>query len=132
MKTEADGRRFEVTIFSFGFKYGMPDEANLVWDVRFLPNPYWEEHLRHLTGKDERISSYVLDSDEGREFIALLLPLLRFLIEQNRAAGKPELKIGIGCTGGHHRSVAVVERIAAVLQAEHLPIRNEHRDIDKE
>lgn len=132
MNKDEKSRQLEVTLFSFGFKYGMPEEANLVWDVRFLPNPYWEEPLRHLTGRDERISTYVLDSKDGRQFIDLLVPLLRFLIEQNREAGKTELRVGIGCTGGHHRSVAVVERLADVFRQENMPVSTGHRDIEKE
>lgn len=132
MKTEEDGNQLKISLFSFGFKHGMPAEVNLVWDVRFLPNPYWEEPLRHLTGMDGRISSYVLESEAGREFINLLVPLLRFLIAENREAGKTEMRIGIGCTGGRHRSVAVVERLSSILHKENIRIETAHRDIEKE
>lgn len=132
MKTAEDDIELEITIFSFGFKYGTPAEANMLWDVRFLPNPYWEESLRHLTGRDDRIASYVTESESGREFLGMLVPFLQFLIEQNKVAGKTEMKVGIGCTGGHHRSVAVVEHLASLLENENIRLTKEHRDIEKE
>lgn len=122
----------EVTLFSFGFKYGSPEDANMVWDVRFLRNPYWEESLRHLTGKDKEIRDYVLESPSGKEFMELLTPLILFLVRAHLSAGKTSMRLGIGCTGGHHRSVAVVEQLGNVLQQEHLILKVEHRDIDKE
>lgn len=132
MDQNSDVNDLEVTLFSFGFKYGAPVDANIVWDVRFLPNPYWEESLRHLTGKDESIKEYVLQSRSGEEFLKLLVPLLRFVLRENRSADKKELKLGIGCTGGHHRSVAVVEYLCELLAREGVPVRVEHRDIHNE
>lgn len=120
-----------VTLMSFGFKYGRPEDVNYVWDVRFLPNPYWEESLKHLTGKDDEVAEYVVESDRGEEFISLLVPVLEFLIGTSRETGKPELRVGIGCTGGHHRSVAVVEKLAHLFRKSvHLEV--EHRHIDRE
>jgi len=124
--------RFEVVLFSFGFKYGMPTDAGMVLDVRFLPNPYWEPDMRHLTGYDKAVADYVLQSEAGRQFLDKLLPLLEFLIDHNRRAGKSGLRIAVGCTGGHHRSVAVVERIGHLLRDEALWLRVSHRDIEKE
>jgi UPF0042 nucleotide-binding protein len=121
---------FTVVLFSFGFKHAQPEDAAIVLDVRFLPNPYWEEDMRHLTGRDGRVADYVLESDAGREFMERLLPLLRFIIEQNRLTGKAGIRIGIGCTGGQHRSVAVVERLGLLLRDEAIDLRIFHRDID--
>ncbi|WP_073613329.1 RapZ C-terminal domain-containing protein [Desulfopila aestuarii] len=132
MKTQNGPEQFEVELFSFGFKYGTPEDANLVFDVRFLPNPYWEEGMRHLTGRDGAVADYVLTSVKGKEFLAYLAPLLRFLIKANREAGKAGLRIGIGCTGGHHRSVAVVEQLGQLLADDSFVLRFFHRDIDKE
>jgi len=132
MKRQNGSEQFAVELFSFGFKYGTPDDANLVFDVRFLPNPYWEEAMRHRTGCDAEVAAYVLTSPKGQEFLTHLVPLLTFLINANREAGKAGVKIGIGCTGGHHRSVAVVEQLGRLLAADSLPLRLCHRDIDKE
>jgi RNase adapter protein RapZ len=132
MVGESDVNDLQVSIFSFGFKYGAPVDANIVWDVRFLPNPYWEDSLRHLTGQDERIRKYVLESRSGKEFLGLLIPLLRFILHENRLAEKKELRIGIGCTGGHHRSVAVVEHLVKALAQEGITLNTTHRDIANE
>lgn len=132
MDEESGVNDLQVTLFSFGFKYGAPVDANIVWDVRFLPNPYWQESLRHLTGRDESIKEFVLQSRSGDEFLGLLVPLLRFLLRENRATDKKELRLGVGCTGGHHRSVAVVEHLAQVLAREGVSLKYEHRDIDNE
>lgn len=125
---------FEMVIFSFGFKYGLPDDATMVLDVRFLPNPYWEEDMRHLTGCDSEVADYVVESESGRKYLERLIPMLQFLIEQNRQAGKSGMRVGIGCTGGHHRSVAVVEKLGTILQEESIHVHLDvfHRDIEKE
>ena len=120
-----------IFLFSFGFKHGVPVDANMLFDVRFLPNPYWQEDLRPKSGLQEEVSSYVVDSELGREFLKLLEPLLL-----NIAAGmdrnKRDLRIGIGCTGGRHRSVAVVEAMARKLSADpDFQVRAFHRDMDK-
>ena len=88
MKQQGVAEQFEVVLFSFGFKYGTPEDVNLLFDVRFLPNPYWEEEMRHLTGHDAGVAAYVLESESGRKFLCYLEPLLRFLISGNRQAGK--------------------------------------------
>ncbi|MFV0438344.1 MAG: hypothetical protein ACK5PS_13265 [Desulfopila sp.] len=128
-----DGRRqHEVLLFSFGFKYGVPEEVNLLLDVRFLPNPYWEEGMRHLTGQHEAVAAYVLESEEGRQFLSHLGPLVQFMVEGYRRAKKMPVRIGIGCTGGYHRSVAVVEWLGRLLASEGLCLQVAHRDMDKE
>lgn len=132
MKQPQDDRQFELVLFSFGFKYGLPTDATMLLDVRFLPNPYWEEGMRHLTGHDAGVAAYVLESESGRELFSRLVPLLTFLLEHNRKAGKAAMRIGIGCTGGHHRSVAVVERLGRLLPIADLQFSIEHRDIGKE
>jgi UPF0042 nucleotide-binding protein len=123
---------FEVVLFSFGFKYGLPEDATMIWDVRFLPNPYWENDMRHLTGHDSEVAAYVLESEGGKGFLSRFSPLLSFLIEENSKAGKKGMRIGIGCTGGHHRSVAVVEKLAELLRNEPVRLQVYHRDIEKE
>lgn len=120
-----------VEIFSFGFKHGMPEEVNLLFDVRFLPNPYWEEEMRHLTGQNSEVAAYVLKSESGRAFLPRLKELIDFLIQQNQQAGKDVLRIGIGCTGGQHRSVAVVEWLGSKLQAGNMRLTVSHRDISR-
>lgn len=132
MKGDKKSGRLEVTLFSFGFKHGLPEDVNILWDVRFLPNPYWEEPLRHLTGKDERIRDYVLKSRAGEEFMDALLPLLSFTLRECRDEGKQSLRIGIGCTGGHHRSVSVVEHLSSLIEVENIQLHLEHRDIEKD
>lgn len=123
---------FSVTFFSFGYKYGPPGHANLLYDVRFLPNPYWVEKLRPKTGLESDIADYVLLSGEGRIFFTKLLPLLEFLFAAYPKAGKKELHLGIGCTGGRHRSVAVVEALAAHFSKQSFAVQTYHRDIDKD
>jgi len=129
-QSTADKKELRVLLFSFGFKHGVPVDATMLFDVRFLPNPYWQEDLRPKSGLRKEVSTYVVDSDQGREFLNLLEPLLL-----NIAAGmnrKKDLRIGIGCTGGRHRSVAVVEALARRLSAgPDFQLRVFHRDIDK-
>jgi UPF0042 nucleotide-binding protein len=121
-----------VTISSFGFKHGLPSEADLVWDVRFLPNPYFQPHLKEKTGKEADVAAFVLDNEIARAFLAHLEPLLAFLVPQYHQSGKVSLTIAIGCTGGKHRSVAVSERVAEMLSGLPLDLRLSHRDIGKE
>ncbi|MFN2355769.1 MAG: hypothetical protein ABR512_14770, partial [Desulfopila sp.] len=94
----------KVRLVSFGFKYGPLEDANYLWDVRFLPNPYWVEELRPLTGHDHDVSEYVIGSAECHDFLKLVKPLLLYLVQQNSGAGKEELIVAVGCTGGRHRS----------------------------
>lgn len=129
---EENSESLDITLFSFGFKYGVPTDATMIWDVRFLPNPYWVEEMRPLTGLEPEVAAYVLESPEGRGFMELLLPLLQFVVEKNMQAKKTELRLAIGCTGGHHRSVALVEALKPVLEQMQVRLRVFHRDVDKE
>ena len=124
--------QLKVVLFSFGFKYGAPADVNVLWDVRFLPNPYWVEKLRPKTGLADEVAAYVLESDEGKGFVTLLDPMITFLVEQNRAAGKKTLRIAVGCTGGRHRSVALTESLIGSI--ENLPVELTvfHRDIERD
>ena len=117
---------------SFGHKHGPPRDADLAFDVRFLPNPHYEASLRPLTGLDPRIVAYVDRDGELEEFYAHLIPLLDYLLPQYVAEGKSHLTVAIGCTGGRHRSVVIAEYLAAQYRSrgEHL-VEVAHRDIDK-
>ncbi|MQN01908.1 MAG: RNase adapter RapZ [Lachnospiraceae bacterium] len=126
-------KNLNITILSFGFKYGIPTDADLVFDVRFLPNPYYVDSLRHKTGNDQEIVDYVMNSDVSHKFIDKLTDLITFLIPEYIKEGKNELVICIGCTGGRHRSVTVARELYHAL-AKHdgdYGLRIEHRDIDK-
>ncbi len=125
-------QQLNVVLFSFGFKYGTPVDVNYLMDMRFLPNPYWVEELKEKTGKDAGVADYVLLSEQGKATLTHLHSLVDFLVEQNVATGKKTLRIGIGCTGGRHRSVAVTEKIAEHLYAKPVTLNIFHRDIDKD
>lgn len=120
-----------ITLFSFGFKHGHP-QADLVWDVRFLPNPHWEPELRPHTGLEPEVAGYALANASGERFLALLDPLLLFLIDEYAASGRASLSLAVGCTGGKHRSVAVVEHLRTLLAAKGYAPEVCHRDIGKE
>lgn len=121
-----------VTICSFGFKHGLLLEADLMFDVRFLPNPYFQSHLKEKTGKEPDVADFVLNNETGRLFLSHLEPLLTFLVPQYQQTGKVSLTIAIGCTGGKHRSVAVSQRVVEMLSGQALDLRLSHRDIGKE
>ena len=122
-----------VTVCSFGFKYGIPNDADLVFDVRFLPNPYYIENLRHQTGNDEEIREFVMANDSAKEFLEKLKDMVRFLIPNYISEGKHQLVVAIGCTGGKHRSVTLANELYEALgQDENLGIKIEHRDIEKD
>jgi RNase adapter protein RapZ len=124
--------KLAVTFMTFGFKHGTPRDADLTFDVRFLPNPHYESELRELTGRDQPVIDYVESSDGIAEFYARLTPLLDYLLPAYEQEGKSHLTIGIGCTGGRHRSVVIAERLAR--QYEHDDeyfIDVVHRDVDK-
>lgn len=126
-----DPYTFGIRFTAFGFKYGIPMDADLVFDVRFLPNPFYEEALRPLDGLDERVADYVLRRAPGQELLQRLSDLIEFLLPQYAEEGKRELVVAIGCTGGRHRSVAVANALTeAALQAGH-QARLICRDIDK-
>jgi RNase adapter protein RapZ len=127
------GRRQSITFsfVSFGYKYGIPIDADLLFDVRFLPNPFYDLALRPLTGLDQEVRDYVLSSVDGAEFFAVFLPLLDYLFPRYVAEGKAHLTIGIGCTGGRHRSVTIAAWLADHYAAEGLQTTVRHRDMNK-
>ncbi len=131
---DTDYKNLFVTVLSFGFKYGIPTDADLVFDVRFLPNPYYDVELRPLTGNDEAIRKYVMKSGDAHIFIEKLYDLIAFLIPNYINEGKTQLVICIGCTGGKHRSVTLANALyERLLEADDsYGVRIEHRDIDKD
>ncbi len=121
--------RLQVTVESFGYKHGLPLDADIVMDVRFLPNPHWEEDLRQLTGHDPGVRDYVLETSAGSDFVDRFEELLASLLPQYESEGRSYLTLAIGCTGGRHRSVAVAEEIAARLRSAGVAVRAAHRDV---
>lgn len=119
-----------VNIISFGYKNGIPQDADLVFDVRFLPNPYYVEQLKELTGLDEAVQDYVMGYKEAGEFLDMLESMLRFLIPNYIKEGKYQLIIAIGCTGGHHRSVTLANQLYNRLEKGDYGITLTHRDVD--
>lgn len=128
---EESSRPMRVSIRSFGFKHGTPRDTDLVFDVRFLPNPHWVPELRDLRGTHQPVSDYVLTSDGAKEFVDRVDELLDFLIPRFESEGKSYLSIGVGCTGGHHRSVAIAEELRQRLSAHGINASVRHRDLDK-
>lgn len=126
---ESPADSLQVTVMSFGFKHGVPIDVDTVFDVRFLPNPHWDEALRPLTGLDPAVSGYVLGEDLAGEFLARVTSLLDLVLPAYVAEGRSYLTIGVGCTGGRHRSVAVVEAVAGHLRAVGYSPRVSHRDL---
>ena len=122
--------RLRVNVMSFGFKYGIPHEADMVFDLRFLPNPYFVEDLRPLSGKDKAVADYVFASPQAREYSAKLLDLLLFLLPQMEAEGRYRVTIALGCTGGRHRSVALAEHLAQAVGQAGYPVSLEHRHLE--
>ena len=121
-----------LTVMSFGFKYGLPLDADNVVDVRFLPNPYWVSELRHLTGKDSPVADFVLNKAGGQGFVERYTALLTDILQGYTRELKPFVTIGIGCTGGKHRSVAIAEAISERLRAGGRAVRTIHRDLGRE
>lgn len=120
-----------VSVMSFGFKNGLPLEADLVFDVRFLPNPYYMPELKHLTGLDEPVREYVFASEAAERFLERLEPLLAFLLPQYLQEGRTELVIAVGCTGGRHRSTAMAHHLANYIGELGYPVSESHRDISR-
>jgi UPF0042 nucleotide-binding protein len=127
-----DTRRLKVTVTSFGFKYGIPVDADFVADMRFLPNPFWIPELRSGTGKDAEVSEYVMSQAGAAEFLDGYVPVLEGVAEGYRREGKRFMTVAIGCTGGKHRSVAMTEEIARRLSAAGFEARPTHRDLGRE
>jgi UPF0042 nucleotide-binding protein len=126
------GSRLGVTIVSFGFRFGIPTHADMVLDVRFLPNPYFVTELKPFPGTDPRVSGFVLGQPDARAFLERVQELLGFLLPRYRTEGKSYFTLAIGCTGGKHRSVAVAAALSERLEAGGQPVRLWHRDVDKE
>jgi len=120
-----------ITLVSFGYKYGLPSDADLALDCRFLPNPFFVEELRPLTGIDAPVASYVLERDETQEFLGRLVDLLEFTIPRYQHEGKSYLTIALGCTGGRHRSVVLVEELRRRLESHNHRVLTRHRDMDR-
>jgi UPF0042 nucleotide-binding protein len=121
-----------VTIVSFGFKYGMPADADLVYDVRFAPNPYYIPEMRPFTGNDEIVKNYVMQFEVTQIFLSKLKDMISFLIPNYMQEGKNQLVVAIGCTGGKHRSVTIANALNKFLQNEGYSVVIQHRDIDKD
>jgi RNase adapter protein RapZ len=124
-------QRLQVTVVSFGYKFGIPMDSDIVLDVRFLPNPHWVEDLRPLPGTDPRVREYVMSRQATADFLARFESMLEVLIPGYLTEGKRYLTLAIGCTGGRHRSVVVGDEIAGMLRGRGLPVGVEHRDIDR-
>ncbi|MBS4032800.1 MAG: RNase adapter RapZ [Clostridiales bacterium] len=120
-----------ITLVAFGFKYGVPLDSDLVFDVRFLPNPHYVEHLRPLTGCDENVKEYVWKWTITHKFFQKLVDMVEFLVPCYIKEGKPQLVISIGCTGGKHRSVAIVNELEKILKGKNYRVITEYRDISK-
>ena len=127
-----ESTQLKVTMISFGFKYGIPVDADYVADMRFLPNPYWVPDLRALNGRDRAVSEYVLSQPGAGTFLEQYLPVLQTAAEGYRREGKRFMQVAIGCTGGKHRSVAMTEELAARLRAAGHDVRSTHRDLGRE
>lgn len=123
---------FYLTFVSFGFKYGIPSDADLVFDVRFLPNPFYVDALKPLTGNDKEVYDYVMNSDKAVEFKKKMKDMLDFLIPNYITEGKTQLVIAIGCTGGKHRSVTLTNAMYAEFENTEYGCKKEHRDIEKD
>ncbi|MBF5041976.1 RNase adapter RapZ [Aggregicoccus sp. 17bor-14] len=121
-----------LSLMSFGYRYGVPPQADLVLDVRFLPNPYFIPEMKGLTGKNPKVAAYVLDRDESQQFLAKVEDLCRFLFPRYQKEGKAYLTVALGCTGGKHRSVAIAAELARRLSDTHSRVQLWDRDLGKE
>ncbi|HTG67850.1 MAG TPA: RNase adapter RapZ [Candidatus Udaeobacter sp.] len=131
--TNLEQNSLSVNVTSFGFKYGIPIDADLIYDVRFLPNPHYVEHLRPNTGQNPDVYDYVMKWPETQQFLTKLLDMLQFLIPLYRKEGKSQVVIGIGCTGGKHRSVAISEYLGRMLGSSDTErVRVSHRDAERD
>lgn len=129
---EEEYNNFIVTIVSFGFKYGIPRDADMVFDVRFLPNPYYIPELKAMTGNERKVQDFVMNAPESEEFMDKLKDMMQFLIPNYRKEGKNQLVVAIGCTGGKHRSVTLANSLYRALLSSSYSIRIEHRDIERD
>ncbi len=135
-KIFVDNRKFSnlyINILSFGFKYGIPTDSDLVFDVRFMPNPFYIDDLKRKTGNDEEVRKFVMDSPVSNEFLVKLIDMIEFLIPNYVSEGKNQLVISIGCTGGKHRSVTISNKLFEYLKTKgEYGIKVTHRDIERE
>ncbi|MEU4567397.1 RNase adapter RapZ [Micromonospora sp. NPDC023956] len=129
---EEDARRLRVTVLSFGFKYGLPPDADFVLDARFLPNPFWVPDLREQTGRDAPVSEYVLGQEGAEAFVSAYADLVNATTAGFEREGKRYLTVAVGCTGGKHRSVAITEELAGRLRHSGLAANAQHRDLGRE
>jgi UPF0042 nucleotide-binding protein len=129
--TSTTEKRLVINLMSFGFRYGLPPEADIVLDVRFLPNPYFIEELKHLNGEDEKIQEYVMGWEESQTFLRKMLDMMEFLIPLYEKEGKSNLNVALGCTGGKHRSVVMTTRLARYFAGENYLVNTAHRDIHR-
>ncbi|MFY1637717.1 RNase adapter RapZ [Solwaraspora sp. WMMB335] len=127
-----DARRLRVTVLSFGFKYGLPPDADFVIDARFLPNPYWVPELREYSGREASVSGYVLSQAGADEFVRSYAELINATTAGFEREGKRYLTVAVGCTGGKHRSVAIAEELAVRLRQARLSVNAQHRDLGRE
>ncbi len=128
---DGEYENFFITILSFGFKYGIPTDSDLVFDVRFLPNPFYVPELKKLTGNDREVYDYVMDSEDAKLFENKLYEMIKFLIPNYITEGKNQLIISVGCTGGKHRSVTIANALAKEMKKLPYGVKVEHRDINK-
>jgi len=131
LASDEEASQLRVTLLSFGFKYGIPSNADLIFDCRFLPNPFFVEGLRPLDGRDPSVAEFVRRDEDARELLGHLRGLLDFTIPRYEREGKSYLVVAVGCTGGRHRSVVVAEDLAESLRADGRRVRVEHRDLSR-
>jgi UPF0042 nucleotide-binding protein len=124
-------QRLQVRVTSFGYKYGIPLDADLVFDARFLPNPYWYSQLRSKSGLDEEVREFVLSQPDANPFLEHLWPLIEFLLPRFVTEGKSYLNVAVGCTGGRHRSVVIAEVVARRITQAGFPVQISHRDLER-
>ncbi|MEA2016355.1 MAG: RNase adapter RapZ [Actinomycetota bacterium] len=132
MSNTEKSKLMQISVNSFGYKYGVPESMDIVMDVRFIPNPFYNDELKDLNGKDDKVIKSVLNSNETRKFMNIFEKLLDFLVPNYIAEGKSYLAIGIGCTGGKHRSVVISDKLYEYLKVSGYSIKIYHRDIGKE
>ena len=128
---EGEQAGMTVSVTSFGFKHGLPLEADLVLDVRFMPNPFYIEELRHQTGLDKPVSDYVFSFQQTRDFLLKVEDLLRFTLPLYAEEGKTGLVVAVGCTGGHHRSVAIAHALTEFIREQGYQAAEHHRDMER-
>lgn len=129
---ESPAEGLKITIISFGYKYGLPLDADLVFDVRFLPNPHWVEGLRPLTGLDSPVEDYVMRHESSQQFVMRTRDLLAVLVPGYQSEGRHYLTVAVGCTGGRHRSVVLTEKVAELIREHGIGVRVIHRDVERE